>query len=361
MSHDKKITTFAFTVICAALLLNARGAFTDSYDTTVRIDRYGKLREIMPAEDLYRLYLEEGNQYLQGQEYYKASAVFWNAINLFPNRPDAYVNLAIVEIHQGNWSSARKMLEKAMSLAGDDYPHKDIIFYNIGLCAQDDQGYDEAIEYYQKAIEVNPEFGEAIYSLGFVLLKTGQKDKAFENFLKAKEIFEKNNQIEYLREIDGMLTLYEKTQSKTSLSLAKRLLEEASQAFSNGQINKAVSLLEQSAAADPHYAEAYYRLGILYTHLDHFDTAAEYFGKAIERDPHLTKAYTGLSSLYVKQQKYDKAVSVLHEALALDISNPSLYHHIGLAYTAMGKKSKASQYFKKEKQIYRLTQKESDK
>ena len=48
--------------------------------------------------------------------------------------------------------------------------------------------FDEAIENYRKAIQINPNYSEALNNLGVALADKGRFDEAIENFRKAIQI-----------------------------------------------------------------------------------------------------------------------------------------------------------------------------
>ncbi|MBI3734995.1 tetratricopeptide repeat protein [Candidatus Sumerlaeota bacterium] len=48
--------------------------------------------------------------------------------------------------------------------------------------------YDEAIPYYKRAIELNPDYADAFGSYGFALLQSGKVDEAIEKIIRAIEI-----------------------------------------------------------------------------------------------------------------------------------------------------------------------------
>ncbi len=132
---------------------------------------------------------------------------------------------------------------------------------------------------------------------------------------------------------------------------AQKLLREGSDAFKNNDVKRAISLLEQSVTIDPKYAEAYYRLGVIYVHQGDADRAVGYFSKTIEIDPNFTQAYTNMGSILAQLKKYPQAMAYYEKALSLDNENPKIYYNIGLIYAAIGRKDSAKPYFARAKQL----------
>jgi len=66
------------------------------------------------------------------------------------------------------------------------YAKKDAVYwYNKGVDATD---LDKKIEYYTKAIELNPEYAEAYCNRGFAYDNKGEYDRAIEDYNKAIEL-----------------------------------------------------------------------------------------------------------------------------------------------------------------------------
>jgi tetratricopeptide (TPR) repeat protein len=50
------------------------------------------------------------------------------------------------------------------------------------------QQYQEAVEKFERALEVKPDFVPALYGCGFALTAIGRKEEASEKFKRAKEL-----------------------------------------------------------------------------------------------------------------------------------------------------------------------------
>ena len=75
------------------------------------------------------------------------------AISLNPEYPNAYYNLAVLYIGQGNLGKAELELKKAIKLKSDFA----IAHYNLGFILKDQGRLKEAELYTQKALEVDPQ------------------------------------------------------------------------------------------------------------------------------------------------------------------------------------------------------------
>lgn len=130
-----------------------------------------------------------------------AAKAFEKALDLNPRYTEASLNLAITYSDLGMYEKSREVFERAarfIASSGGDVsstPRMDPFikgkladehlrlgnrYYNLGLL-------DDAIDEYQKALRLSPEFSDIITQLGIALRDKGQRDEAIKTFTRAKE------------------------------------------------------------------------------------------------------------------------------------------------------------------------------
>ena len=171
----------------------------------------------LPSREVYKQKIDIGEYYFQKRMYAQAKETFWQAIDLFPDNPEGYVNLATVHIKEGSYGNAMRILKQADQIAKEDYYQREVIFYNLGICSYMSKEYSDAARYLSKALDVYPDFGEAMYYLGLSNYKQGKKEFAFLNVFNAKYIFEKKNNAELKRQANEFLENLKKLLSHTKL------------------------------------------------------------------------------------------------------------------------------------------------
>ncbi len=146
----------------------------------------------------------------------------------------------------------------------------------------------------------------------------------------------------------------------------KKTYDRAREFIESGDNSKAIPLLEEivtikkSSATDfnPQYFKLYNILGVLYRNLGHFQTALDYYNKALES----TNSLDEKSSMFVNTGvvcaflgEYTKAINYYSYALALfeNSQNPPkknifiTYNNLGLAYYSVGQWEKSLYYYLK--------------
>ncbi|HEX8745615.1 MAG TPA: tetratricopeptide repeat protein [Pyrinomonadaceae bacterium] len=135
---------------------------------------------------------------------------------------------------------------------------------------------EQAIEAYKKAIELDPNNGEAYFRIGLAYMATGKRDEAEESFKKSVDVYEK-----YLR------TNQKDAQSYYILGQALVRLGnyQEDRAKAPKVYLEAVAALKKAVAIEPENADMYYELGVAYNRLFQYQDAVKAFEKATELDP----------------------------------------------------------------------------
>jgi tetratricopeptide (TPR) repeat protein len=105
---------------------------------------------------------------------------------------------------------------------------------------------------------------------------------------------------------------------------------------------EAAASLEAAAKIDPDLAETYYNLGRVYTTLDRTDDAEKMYLKAIELAPEFHLAHNNLAWLYAKNNiKIDEGIRHAEVATKLRPSEPLFYHTLAELYMRAGRRDEA--------------------
>jgi len=162
-----------------------------------------------------------------------------------------------------------------------------------------------AIEYYTKAIELNPEYAEAYYKRGTAYYNLKEYDKAIADYNKAMELDPKYAEISYNPAIAHCI---------------KNDPERAIEKFT-----KAVKL-------NPKDAEAYYRRGCAYADKGDYDQAIKDYTRAIELDPNFAEAYNSRGIAYSKKGDHDRAIKDYTKAIELEHKDSGAHSKCESAY-----------------------------
>ncbi len=178
--YAKKDYNNAMTVLQAAL--QKKPNFADAARFLGQV-HYQMAQDRMNAKD------EAGAQ----AEFQKAVGPFEQA---FKAEPDSVVNITnLIDVYERTKNS-----EKAMTLTHDAVakdPNNKLFRYAYGVFLLKQDKYPEAIEQFQKAVQIDPNYADAIYNLGVAYLNWGvaQKKESDGKAEAAQKAAGKNKQV----------------------------------------------------------------------------------------------------------------------------------------------------------------------
>jgi tetratricopeptide (TPR) repeat protein len=157
-SLEKRKEESAIHYRMGAIHLNDR-KFTDALEElTIAVDIYSKEPSYHNALGL--AYFAKG----MNQE---AESRMKEAIRLNREFSEAHVNLSAVYLVEGEWDKA--ISESREALKNIFYRTPELAHFNIGWGYYNKGEYEEALENFKKAVELNPRYSRAYYDMGLTM------------------------------------------------------------------------------------------------------------------------------------------------------------------------------------------------
>jgi protein O-mannosyl-transferase len=171
-------------------------------------------------------------------------------------------------------------------------PESWMAYNNIAISLLQKGKTEEAIAHYNKALELDPNYGEGHYNLANALLRVGRTEEAIAHYEKALEIYPKNISARY--------------------NLASVLVQ-------GGRVEDGIAHFRKALELNPRNAGAHNNLGVTLLRLGRSDEAAAHFREALAVDPNNAQANYNLANTLVEKGRFEEAI--LHYQRALQ-SNP---------------------------------------
>lgn len=223
------------------------------------------------------------------------------------------ISIAKLNFKYGNNEIARKKLIKLIS----KYPNS---YYAHKLLAQiyeSEEKYEEAIDEYVKAIEINTKDYDSYYQIAFLLNKNSKQEEAEEML---EDLLAKKPEYYKASELLGTI-LYDQEKFK-----------------------QAVSVYLEALKYNPTRYELYYGLGMTYTRLNDFQTAKEYYEKAAAINSMLYHARLNIAQIALITGELDEAEARFIDCMQDKDSEPDAYYYLAIICLMKGEEDKAVGY-----------------
>lgn len=203
---------------------------------------------------------------------------------------------------------------------------------------------ERALSYYQEAIKIRPEFPEAEFQLGNVLVSLGRLTEAESAFRQAIKL-RKNWSLPYSalgallargnRESDATPLLREALKLDKSDNLALRVL--ANLRLRAGDVKEALTLA-QAATNDPEASPSTWLMRAITERANSDKIAARAsLQRVLQSEPENVDARLERAELYVDDGDYEKALKDLAAVEQLKVSDKQVLSRIAVAYERAGK------------------------
>jgi tetratricopeptide (TPR) repeat protein/GTPase SAR1 family protein len=233
---------------------------------------------------------------------------------------------------------------------------KDALYYeNLGSLAIKKEDYDQAIEWYKKAIEITPLDINAYNEIGTIYHNHKKDyDAAIEWYEKAIKINPKNPI--YLGNMGNSLSV--KKDYHEAIKWLKKAIEikpkfvwaynRLGDALANIQeYEQAIEYNKKAIEIDPQYIHAYNSVGIALKNQEKFEQAIDWYKKAIEINPKYIHAYNNMGVVLRNQGKFEQAIECHKKAIQIDSKSVYAYNDIGITLKNQEKYGEAIEWYKK--------------
>jgi Tfp pilus assembly protein PilF len=195
---------------------------------------------------------------------------------------EATRNVGEAYLGGGNLTAALRELKRAEGMDPSDH----LTQFDIGLVYFYRERYDQAIQHFERALQLRPEFAPAINSLGNAYSAKGDWDKAIATYNR---------------------------------------------------------ILEDVFYGTPHFALS--NMALAYYNKGDYHEAEKHYLEALKMYPDFVNALAGLAATYMATGRYEDAISKLERAIRKEPKMPYLHLELGKAYEAGGNVRRAREEY----------------
>ena len=269
------------------------------------------------------------NRYVEGN-YEKSEALAKEGLVKYPDDPtlirialDSSSSIANTKGQEKETFEKNKaLIEKAIKIGSSDPD----IMLAVGYAYETAGKYEEALSYYQKAIQLKPT-GDAYFHKGHVLAFLDQKIESKEAYDESYRLDPKSPQILMIkgeefdqeRKIDDAIEYYllAAKSNRTTLKLRSEAFTAASMSeIGRNDKKKALEYSQAAAKIDPTSSHALGMYGFMLTYsLDTYKTGIDTLTKAIKQNPRIALNYMLIGVSLRANKNYPEAIALQKEAI----------------------------------------------
>jgi len=192
--------------------------------------------------------------------------------------------------------------------------------FDLGIKNHQKNNIQDAQNYYQKVLKIDPNHLGTNYNLGAIFNSLGENQKAKEYYKKAIEI-----DPNYTDAHNNLGTVFKEL----------------------GEYQKAKDFFEKAIEIDPNYATAHNNLGTIFQELGENQKAKDCYKKAIEINPSYENAHYHLGIIFQELGEYQKAISFYKKAIETNPKHVNALNNLGRVFKELGESQKSVNYYHK--------------
>jgi superkiller protein 3 len=230
-------------------------------------------------------------------------------------------------------------------------------YFNEGVTLSNQGKKAEALQAYDKAIQLNPYYVLAYCNKGNVLNSLGMREEAIQAYDKALQL--KPDAMTYFNKGIVLKALGKKEEALQAYDKAIQLNPDYALAYSSkgiilndlGKKEEAIQAYDKAIQLKPDYAEAYNNKGAALNDLGKKEEALQAYDKVIQLKPDYASAYYNKGTVLDDLGKKEEAIKAYDKAIQLKPDYPSAYYNKGTVLTVLGKREEAIQAYDKAIQL----------
>jgi tetratricopeptide (TPR) repeat protein len=269
--------------------------------------------------------------------------------------PRSELYLAVAQVNDGMDTQGPTRLQAALARQTPSTPEP---YFVLGRAYVRRGDNAEAIRWFDKALEHQPDYRPALRELGPALLAVNQDERALEVLRRAVALYPDDSML--LTNIGNVyLRLNQPTEARAALDRAIAANPERADAYNligllalqTSDTGMAERSFREAIRWQPDFAEAHNNLATLLTGSHNLAEAKFHFQRAIEVSPDYAAAHHGLGLLLILMKSMPEATVQLREAVRLQPS--SALNHGDLA-DALAAQAQIAQAAEEYRQVLRL-------
>ena len=224
--------------------------------------------------------------------------------------------LVLAYVQTTYWKNSASLMTHAIACTPDNF----VAHNNLGNTLAEQGNLPEAIQHYERALQLKPDLAETHNSLGSALADQGKLPEAIKQYEEALRL----------------LPDYGEAYNNLGIALAAQ-----------GKLTEAIQQYEKAVQLVPDYGEAHNNLGVALVGQGNLSEAIQHYEQAIQLKPNYAEAYNNLGNALDNQGKPLEALQYYERAIQLKPDYAEAYYNAGLVLTRQGKLPEAIERYER--------------
>jgi len=210
----------------------------------------------------------------------------------------------------------------------------------------------EAIEQYERAVQINPDFAGAHDHLGTALMQAGKTQEAIQHYERAVQIkpdyagayFNLGEASAELRRSKDAIRHYEEA-LRIKPEYAEAHVNLGNELLAQGKLQDAIAHYKEALRIKPEQAEAHLNFGNALLGQGKLQDAMAHYKEALRIKPDYPQAHDNLGSALAQSGRLPEAMTHWEEALRLKPDDVEAHYNLGLALEKLGRTPEAIEQY----------------
>jgi tetratricopeptide (TPR) repeat protein len=261
-----------------------------------------------------------------------AAAGFRRALAIEPGYLPARLRLADALMAGGDLEGSHVELQALVR----DFPDLALAHYGLGRLLSNQGRAAAATEHYERAVELEPQFGPAHYALALAYRDAGASDRA-QAQLDAYRRLGARRPVPADRLLDEI---------KSMKGTGRDLLADGARLGREGRLTESIAMHLRAIEADPADAQAHVNLISLYGRTGEPKRAEEHYRAAVALGTSLPEAHYNYGVLLSASGRYDEAAAAFRKTLDINPFHPQATNNLATLLARQGKVDEAAVRFR---------------
>ncbi|CAN1488147.1 Spy Predicted O-linked N-acetylglucosamine transferase, SPINDLY family [Burkholderiaceae bacterium] len=230
------------------------------------------------------------------------------------------LQVAIEAFNTGDFKKSEKLLSQYVKKAPDEFDP----IHLLAVVNAFNFKHHEAIKWYRRAIQLNPNDAQALSNLATSLNSTGNYQESLEIQEKAIKLDPHNAEFWYnagnilcdMGMFENSFRYYEKSLALNPYS-HETLNNYGKALFDLGRFSESITYYDQALQLNPNFLECLINKGVSLKDLKRYDEAIACFDRALMIQPYYAEAFSNKGIVLCALKKFDEAVHHFDKSIAL--------------------------------------------